>query len=84
MTHTVVTVITQAGVAPGLAVLAPLARCLHFTRMPYGPVPMEHPCSSATFRPRPAGSPGILTPFSAADACPDTPSACLSASLRVA
>ena len=49
--------ITPSGAAPGLTVLA----LLHFIRLPYGPVSMEHPCSSATFRPRPAGSPGRLT-----------------------
>ncbi|KHJ69054.1 hypothetical protein QU24_05875 [Pantoea rodasii] len=62
--------ITPSGAALGLAVLTPLKRYLHFTRLPYGPVPMEHPCSSATFRPRPAGSPGILILFSAAECQP--------------
>ncbi len=34
-------VITQSGVGLGLAVLAPLTQCLHFTRQPDGPA---QPC----------------------------------------
>ncbi len=46
-------VITQSGAAQERAVLAPLTRSLHVIRLPDGPVGLEHPCSSPTFRPLP-------------------------------
>ena len=46
-------VMTQSGAALGLAVLAPLTRCLHFNRQPGGPAQTEHPCSGCAFRQHP-------------------------------
>jgi hypothetical protein len=61
---------TLAGAAFGPAVLAPLTRYLHFARQPDGPAETGLPCPDSAFRPRPAGSPGFLATFSAADCLP--------------
>jgi len=59
-----------AGATFGPAVLAPLTRYLHFARLPDGPAETGLPCPGSAFRPRPAGSPGFLASFSAADCRP--------------
>jgi len=60
----------QAWVTFGPAVLAPLARYLHFARLPDAPAETGLPCPGSAFRPRPAGSAGFLASFSAADCLP--------------
>ena len=57
----------QAEATFGPAVLAPLTRYLHFAHQPDGPAETGHPCPGSAFRPRPAGSPGLLASFSVAD-----------------